>query len=86
MSGSPQGQVADQYLHRCRGDSRTLAQQRAGAVRTMVAPDAVTGMLQGARPLTDPCDGFHLGRRSLLHDTDITCTQVCDGLWRATVR
>jgi transposase InsO family protein len=33
-----------------------------------------------ARQLTDPLDGFLVGKRSLLHDRDIQCTRAFDGL------
>ena len=35
---------------------------------------------QCARPLTDPCYGFRLGKRSLIHERDTKCTQAIDGL------
>jgi putative transposase len=35
-------------------------------------------MQQCARQLTDPCDGFLLGKRSLLHDRDTKFTQAFD--------
>ena len=37
-------------------------------------------MQQCARQLTDPCEGFLLGTRSLLHDRDTTDTQAFDAL------
>jgi putative transposase len=40
----------------------------------------VTFMQQCARQLTDPFDGFLLGKRYLLHDRDTKFTQAFDGL------
>jgi transposase InsO family protein len=40
----------------------------------------VAFMQHWARQLTDPFDGFLLGKRYLLHDRDTTFTQVFDGL------
>src|SRR5215813_3303414 len=37
-------------------------------------------MQQCARQLTDPFDGFLLGKRYLIHDRDTKFTQICDGL------
>src|SRR5207237_10529889 len=37
-----------------------------------------TFMQQCARQLTDPFDGFLLGKRYLLHDRDTKCTQAFD--------
>ncbi len=37
-------------------------------------------MQQCARQWTDPCDGFLLGKRYLIHDRDTTFTQAFDGL------
>jgi transposase InsO family protein len=37
-------------------------------------------MQQCARQLTDPCEGFLLGKCSLLHDRDTKYTQAFDGL------
>src|SRR5713101_7638958 len=37
-------------------------------------------MQQCARQLTDPFDGFLLGKRSLIHDRDTTFTQAFDAL------
>jgi transposase InsO family protein len=37
-------------------------------------------MPQCARHLTEPFDGFLLGKRSLLHDRDTKCTQAFAGL------
>ena len=37
-------------------------------------------MQQGARQLTDPCEGFLLGKRYLLHDRDTKYTQAFDVL------
>jgi transposase InsO family protein len=37
-------------------------------------------MQQSARQLTDPFDGFLLGKRYLIHDRDTTFTQAFDGL------
>src|SRR2546428_379526 len=37
-------------------------------------------MQQCVRQLTDPFDGFLLGKRSLIHDRDTTYTLACDGL------
>ena len=37
-------------------------------------------MQQCARQLTDPCEGFLLGKRSLIHDRDTTDTQAFDAL------
>jgi transposase InsO family protein len=37
-------------------------------------------MQQCARQLTDPCNGFLLGKRYLIHDRDTTFTQAFDGL------
>jgi putative transposase len=41
-------------------------------------------MQQCARQLTDPFDGFLLGKRYLLHDRDTTFTQAFDGLLKAS--
>src|SRR5258708_17565460 len=40
-------------------------------------------MQQCARQLTDPCDGFLLGKRYLLHDRDTKFTQAFDALLQA---
>lgn len=40
-------------------------------------------MQQCARQLTDPCDGFLLGKQYLLHDRDAKFTQAFDGLLKA---
>src|SRR5438093_491777 len=40
----------------------------------------VAFMQQCARQLTDPCDGFLLGKRYLLHDRDTKFTQAFDAL------
>jgi putative transposase len=40
-------------------------------------------MQQCARPLTDSCDGFLLGKRYLIHDRDTKCTPAFDGLLKA---
>ena len=37
-------------------------------------------MQQCARQLTDPFDGFLLGKRYLIHDRDTKCTEAFDGL------
>ena len=37
-------------------------------------------MQQWARQLTEPCEGFLVGKRSLSHDRDTKCTPACDGL------
>ena len=37
-------------------------------------------MQQCARQLTDPFEGFLLGKRSLIHDRDTQCTQAFDAL------
>jgi putative transposase len=34
--------------------------------------------------LTDPCDGFLLGKRDLIHDRDTTFTQAFDALLKAS--
>src|SRR2546430_7227574 len=39
-------------------------------------------MQQCARQLTDPCEGFLLGKRYLLHDRDTKYTQAFDGLMK----
>jgi transposase InsO family protein len=41
-------------------------------------------MQQCARQLTDPFEGFLLGKRSLLHDRDTKFTQAFDGLLKAS--
>jgi transposase InsO family protein len=41
-------------------------------------------MQQCARQLTDPCDGFLLGKRYLIHDRDTKFTQAFDGLLKAS--
>jgi putative transposase len=41
-------------------------------------------MQQCARQLTDPFDGFLLGKRYLIHDRDTKFTQVFDGLLKAS--
>jgi transposase InsO family protein len=41
-------------------------------------------MQQCARQLTDPCDGFLVGKRFLLHDRDTKFTQAFDGLLKAS--
>jgi putative transposase len=41
-------------------------------------------MQQCARQLTDPCDGFLLGKRYLLHDRDTKFTQAFDGLLKGS--
>ena len=41
-------------------------------------------MQQCARQLTDPCDGFLLGKRYLIHDRDTTFTEVFDGLLKSS--
>ena len=41
-------------------------------------------MQQCARQLTDPCDGFLLGTRYLIHDRDTKFTQGFDGLLKAS--
>ena len=41
-------------------------------------------MQQCARQLTDPFDGFLLGKRYLLHDRDTKFTQAFDGLLKAS--
>lgn len=41
-------------------------------------------MQQCARQLTDPVDGFLLGKRSLLHDRDTKLTPAFDGLLKAS--
>ena len=41
-------------------------------------------MQQCARQLTDPCEGFLLGKRYLIHDRDTKFTQAFDGLLQAS--
>ena len=41
-------------------------------------------MQQCARQLTDPCEGFLLGKRYLIHDRDTRFTQAFDGLLKAS--
>jgi transposase InsO family protein len=41
-------------------------------------------MQQCARQLTDPCDGFLLGKRYLIHDRDTIFTQAFDALLKAS--
>jgi transposase InsO family protein len=41
-------------------------------------------MQQCARQLTDPFDGFLLGKRYLIHDRDTKFTQVFDGLLKSS--
>src|SRR6266478_181743 len=41
-------------------------------------------MQQCARQLTDPCDGFLLGKRYLIHDRDTKFTQAFDGLLKGS--
>jgi transposase InsO family protein len=41
-------------------------------------------MQQCARQLTDPCDGFLVDKRFLLHDRDTKCTQAFAGLLKAS--
>jgi transposase InsO family protein len=40
-------------------------------------------MQQCARQLTDPFDGFLLGKRYLIHDRDTKFTRMCDGLLKS---
>ena len=37
-------------------------------------------MQQCARQLTDPCEGFLVGKRYVIHDRDTKCTLAFDGL------
>src|SRR4029450_7632851 len=41
-------------------------------------------MQQCARQLTDPCEGFLVGKHSLIHDRDTTYTQAFDALVKAS--
>jgi transposase InsO family protein len=41
-------------------------------------------MQQCARQLTDPCEGFLVGKRYLIHDRDTKFTQAFDGLLKAS--
>jgi len=41
-------------------------------------------MQQCARQLTDPFEGFLVGKRSLIHDRDTQFTQAFDGLLKAS--
>jgi len=41
-------------------------------------------MQQCARQLTDPFEGFLVGKRYLIHDRDTKCTQAFDGLLKAS--
>src|SRR5919205_1158070 len=41
-------------------------------------------MQQCARQLTDPCDGFLLGKRYLIHDRDTKFTQMFDGFLKSS--
>jgi putative transposase len=46
-----------------------------------ITPHPTAAFMQPcARQLTDPFEGFLLGKRSLIHDRDTTFTQVFDGL------
>jgi transposase InsO family protein len=47
-------------------------------------PPTAAFMPQYARQLTAPCEGFLLGKRSLLHDRDTKLTQAFDGLLKAS--
>src|SRR3954462_5668788 len=41
-------------------------------------------MPQCARQVTDPFDGFLLGKRYLIHDRDTTCTPACSALLKGS--
>jgi hypothetical protein len=41
-------------------------------------------MPQGARPLTEHCDGLLLGKHELIHDRESTCTDACDARLNAS--
>ena len=60
-----------------------LATRRAEIAGITPHPTAAF-MQQCARQLTDPCDGFLLRKRSLLHDRDTTFTQAFDGLLKGS--
>src|SRR5438876_4721762 len=56
-----------------------LAMRRVSVAGITPHPTAVF-MQQCARQLTDPCDGFLVGKRYLLHDRDTKFTPAFDGL------
>ncbi len=56
-----------------------LATQRVEIAGISPHPNEVF-MMQCARQLTDPCEGFLLGKRYLMHDRDTKFTQAYDGL------
>lgn len=41
-------------------------------------PPHAACMPQGARPLTEHCDGLLVGKHELIHDRESTCTDACD--------
>src|SRR5262247_3250514 len=50
-----------------------------------ITPHPTAAFMQPcARQLTDPCDGFLLGKHYLLHDRDTKFTQAFDGLLKAS--
>jgi hypothetical protein len=50
-----------------------------------IAPHPTAAFMQQcARRLTDPCDGFLLGKRYLLHDRDTKYTPAFDALMKAS--
>jgi transposase InsO family protein len=60
-----------------------LATRRVQFAGITPHPTAVF-MQQCARQLTDPCEGFLLGKRYLIHDRDTKFTQAFDGLLKAS--
>jgi hypothetical protein len=60
-----------------------LATRRVETAGTTPHPTAAF-MQQCARQLTDPCEGFLLGKRYLIHDRGTKFTQACDGLLKAS--
>ena len=60
-----------------------LATRRVQVAGITAHPTAAF-MQQCARQLTDPLDGFLLGKRYLLHDRDTKFTQAFDGLLKAS--
>src|SRR6266446_10103559 len=53
---------------------------RRGAIAGITPHPTAAFMQQCTRQLTDPCEGFLLGNRYLIHDRDTKCTPACDGM------
>jgi len=50
-----------------------------------ITPHPTAAFMQPcARQLTDPCEGFLVGKRSLIHDRDTKFTQAFDGLLKTS--